>query len=151
MGASAGWSETRTRGVPEIDLCKTAKERPAKIGSGMAATCGSMECGVEHAWSRRTRQSASAGFCAACRSSETETTGNRISRSTARATNCIRQSRIRRSGPARGAIRSHRQYIAAAKTTQARLRNNSILRTDSTSSLHVSGKGIMYRIFNACQ
>jgi len=49
MGASAGWPEIRTRGVPEVDLLRAPKEMPAKIGSGKAATCGRTECGEAHA------------------------------------------------------------------------------------------------------
>jgi hypothetical protein len=136
MGLSAGWSNTETRRPPRAELCTTPSVTVARTGGGRFVTGTWMQCVAEWAWPRRWQQSVSAGFWAACRSSVTEMTGNRIRRSTASATSCMR-----RSVPLREAMPSHRLAIKAASITQARFRASSILKTDSTSGEFGRGDG----------
>jgi hypothetical protein len=105
-------------GTPaEANLSGTAE----RIGSEGAAAVGIIECSRESSWSRRTHVTASAGFCAASRSSVMEMAGNNTNKSTASATNCMR-----RSVTVHGAHRSHRQNIPVASRSQARLSVSSI-------------------------
>jgi len=148
IGPRAGRSATGAGRRPGVAKPTKPNDSSAKAGSGSVGAAGNMECALETTEPRRRQESASAGFWIACRSSVTEITGNRMSRSTARATNCDRRSCVRCSGPVSGAKRSHSQNMTAASSTQARLSTNSILRADSTSSVYVSEWGILCSILH---
>jgi len=129
-----------------VDTRRTAKDKPSKARSGRVAGAGKRECGAAQAWLLRWQQSVSAGFCIACRSSVTEMTGNRMSRSTARATSCMRLSPW-----AHGASCSQRESMKAASRTQAKLRTSSIRRADSTSGKYVSDQGALFSMVHGSQ
>ena len=145
MDAKAGWSIRGAGRLGGAEKRGKPKKTPAKTGGGSVVTAGKNECGPEPTWSLRWELSTTAGYCAVCRSSVTEITGNRIRMSMARATNCFRPF-----AAVRGANRSHTQIISEAVRIHPRLRTNSMLSADSKSEC-IPNKNMLLVLFDATQ